>query len=280
MTTTTTGFNSSFLTHKQSIDAVLFFGRDRIIIAAWAIICGKHTYAGFHLCRRQPVVGSVQPEEVGVAEHQLAAGVAFPFRHLLFLLLDQHNDFPPPHHTPVSKELVRHYISEAWRINPYISKETTETVIGVYIHMRDESNETSKMSKKQTYTSALLAQLRLATAHARLRISDEVHESDIIEAVRHMHQSKASLDDDDDDNNNGGGEENFNARIFEHIKRLAGDDEERSFIAARRRAIDAGHNPTEKRRKRRSARWWRQGGRTEWKNCGEHIWNMAYYDKK
>ena len=145
--------------------------------------------------------------------------------------------------------------------------------------MRDESNETSKMSKKQTYTSALLAQLRLATAHARLRISDEVHESDIIEAVRHMHQSKASLDDDDDDNNNGG-EDNFNARIFEHIKRLAGDDEERSFIAARRRAIDAGHNPTEKRRKRRSARWWRQGGGTEWKNCGEHIWNMAYYDKK
>jgi len=215
------------------------------------------------LAAANPLWGRYDPKKSASQNINLPPALLSRFD-LLFLLLDkpdhetdlmlarhithvhQHNDFPPPQHTPVSKELVRHYISEARRINPYISKETTETVIGMYIHMRDESNESSKMSKKQTYTSArtLLALLRLATAYARLRMSDEVHESDIIEAVRLMHQSKASLDDDDDDDDDDG-EENSNARIFEHIKRLAGDDEEISFVAARRRAIDAGYNDTQ-----------------------------------
>jgi DNA replication licensing factor MCM7 len=214
------------------------------------------------LAAANPLWGRYDPKKSASKNINLPPALLSRFD-LLFLLLDkpdhetdlmlakhithvhQFNDFPPPQHTPVSKELVRNYITEARRLSPYISKEVTETVIGMYIHMREESSEGSKASKKQTYTSArsLLAILRLASAYARLRMSEEVHESDIIEAVRLMHQSKASLDDDSERENDG--EENASARIFEHVKRLVGDDTEVSFVVARRRAVDAGYNDTQ-----------------------------------
>lgn len=45
----------------------------------------------------------------------------------------QHNDFPPSSAEPVGKELVRNYIAEAKRFDPYISKELTEKIVGMCV---------------------------------------------------------------------------------------------------------------------------------------------------
>lgn len=60
-----------------------------------------------------------------------------------------------------------------------------------YVDLRQDARN----SKDVTFTSArnLLAILRLSTALARLRLSNEVEKEDINEAIRLMEMSKASL---------------------------------------------------------------------------------------
>lgn len=61
----------------------------------------------------------------------------------------------------------------------------------MYVSMREHARN----SKDSTFTSprVLLAALRLSTALARIRMADEVTEGDVVEAVRLMEASKASL---------------------------------------------------------------------------------------
>jgi DNA replication licensing factor MCM7 len=207
------------------------------------------------LAAANPLWGRYDPKKSAAQNINLPPALLSRFD-LLFLMLDrpdhesdlklakhityvhQNNDFPPLLHTPVERELLRHYIGEARQHQPFISKEITETIVGMYIHMREDS---TKASAKQSYTTArtLLGILRLSTAYARLRMADEVHESDVHEAVRLMHQSKASLDDDDDEDGEGRGD-NVSAKIFEHFKRLAGEKTTVTYASARRRALDNG----------------------------------------
>jgi len=165
---------------------------------------------------------------------------------LLFLLLDrpnvqddlrlanhityvhQHNDFPPiTTGEPINKNLLRQYIAEARRYNPYVSKELTETIIGMYVNMREDSQAEGR---DQMFTSArtLLAMLRVASALARIRMSNEVLESDIEEAARLMHESKASLRDEDDEDGRGQ-DENPIFKIFDILNMALRNKEKQSI---------------------------------------------------
>jgi len=65
-----------------------------------------------------------------------------------------------------------------------------------YVEMR----KAARNEKDQTFTSPrnLLAILRLSTALARLRMSDEVVKGDVQEAIRLMEMSKQSVNEIDD----------------------------------------------------------------------------------
>ena len=151
---------------------------------------------------------------------------------LLFLLLDrpnvqsdlrlanhityvhQHNDYPPiTNGEPINKNLLRQYIAEARRFDPYISPDLHETITGMYVNMREDSQSGGK---DDTFTSprTLLAMLRISTALARIRMSNEVLESDVEEAARLMHESKASLYDEDEQDSSGK-DENPIFKIFD-----------------------------------------------------------------
>jgi len=156
---------------------------------------------------------------------------------LLYLLLDKadveadtrlaqhithvhrHNDFPPLATEPIPKELIRQYCAEAKRFQPYISKELRDTIVGIYTTMRDAS---VRDQKGQTYTSArtLLAILRISTALCRIRMSNEVLQSDVEEAARLMIECKSDLNDDDDDVKRGDADSVI-GQIFQIVKDVA-----------------------------------------------------------
>ncbi|KXS17754.1 MCM-domain-containing protein [Gonapodya prolifera JEL478] len=129
---------------------------------------------------------------------------------LLFLILDkadddddtrlakhvtyvhQHLKQPP---TPdsnrlVSIDLMKQYISRARQFRPRLSKQVADYVVNQYVKMRGDQT-----TRELQYTSArtLLSIIRMATAKARLRFSDEATEEDVREAVRLLDVSKSSL---------------------------------------------------------------------------------------
>ncbi|KAA3674234.1 DNA replication licensing factor MCM7 [Paragonimus westermani] len=74
---------------------------------------------------------------------------------------------------------------------PTVPAHLADYLVGAYVEMRKEA----KVNKEMTYTSArtLLAIMRLSTARARLRATNEVSKSDIDEAMRLMEASRASI---------------------------------------------------------------------------------------
>jgi DNA replication licensing factor MCM7 len=80
----------------------------------------------------------------------------------------------------------------AKQYQPFISKDLTDYITSVYVNIREEGQTDTEM---MTFVSArtLLAILRLATALARLRFSNQVVQDDVEEALRLMHMSKATL---------------------------------------------------------------------------------------
>lgn len=132
---------------------------------------------------------------------------------LLFLLLDKpdmENDLALAEHVTyvhrngrnpaletevLSPEFIRTYIAQARKCTPFVPKELTEYIVMAYSNLRHEE---SQAKEELTYTTArtLLAILRLSTALARIRFDTEVLQSDVDEAMRLMHISKASLYDD------------------------------------------------------------------------------------
>lgn len=91
--------------------------------------------------------------------------------------------------------LIRRYIDLCKRKNPTVPKELTEFIVERYVSMRKEARN----NRDTSFTSArnLLAILRLATALARLRLADTVEKDDILESMRLLEMSKASLKQDD-----------------------------------------------------------------------------------
>lgn len=100
------------------------------------------------------------------------------------------------------------FISQARKFQPYVPRELADYIVTAYTNMRREE---SQATEEFTYTTArtLLGILRLSTAlvilqlmnvvinlmhqKARVRFDEEVTQSDIDEAIRLMHVSKASL---------------------------------------------------------------------------------------
>lgn len=99
---------------------------------------------------------------------------------------------PPLETEAFSPEFIRAFISQARRYNPYVPKELTDYIVSAYTNMRKEEAESAI---EFTYTTArtLLGILRLSTSLARVRFDDVVRQGDVDEAMRLMHESKASL---------------------------------------------------------------------------------------
>lgn len=98
---------------------------------------------------------------------------------------------PPTNTKPLDMSLMRRYIALCKRKDPAISQELTDYIVGAYVDLRREARN----NKDTTFTSArnLLGIVRLSTALARLRLSDMVDRDDVVEALRLLEMSKASL---------------------------------------------------------------------------------------
>lgn len=98
---------------------------------------------------------------------------------------------PPQEFQSLDMGLIRRYLDLCKRKNPCVPHELTDYIVDVYVSMRKEARNTRDM----TFTSArnLLAILRLATALARLRLSNAVEREDVGEAMRLLEMSKISL---------------------------------------------------------------------------------------
>ncbi|GMT32758.1 hypothetical protein PFISCL1PPCAC_24055 [Pristionchus fissidentatus] len=92
---------------------------------------------------------------------------------------------------PLDMVTVRRYIAMCKKKEPVVEEKLREKLVEMYVEMRRESRE----SDDSTFTSPrlLLSVIRMATALARLRLSDRVNSSDIDESIRLMHSSKSSL---------------------------------------------------------------------------------------
>eukprot|EP00043_Microstomoeca_roanoka_P006815 m.66197 g.66197 ORF g.66197 m.66197 type:complete len:728 (-) comp13580_c1_seq2:66-2249(-) len=128
---------------------------------------------------------------------------------LMFLLLDRpdidadlrlarhityvhaHNDFPVDEREPLDKEFLRNYVAYAKTFQPFIGPELTDHITGVYAKIREDQEE--NVDDTHITARTLLAILRLSTALAKLRFTEEVELGDFEEALRLMHSSKASV---------------------------------------------------------------------------------------
>eukprot|EP00048_Salpingoeca_helianthica_P003471 m.67637 g.67637 ORF g.67637 m.67637 type:complete len:729 (+) comp12719_c0_seq5:22-2208(+) len=162
------------------------------------------------LAAANPLYGRYNPKKTATQNINLPAALLSRFD-LLFLLLDRpdteadlrlakhiayvhtHESFPPLEHPPLDKIFVRNYISVAKSYSPFVSPELTDFIVGIYVHMRQEEAKDKEVS---TYTSprSLLGVLRLASALARLRLSERVDQADVEEALRLIHASRVSLE--------------------------------------------------------------------------------------
>lgn len=98
---------------------------------------------------------------------------------------------PPTTSKPLDMSLMRRYIALCKRKEPSISADLSDYIVSAYVDLRRDARN----NKEHTFTSArnLLGIVRLSTALARLRLSDIVDKDDVVEALRLLEQSKASL---------------------------------------------------------------------------------------
>ncbi|EPS63843.1 hypothetical protein M569_10940, partial [Genlisea aurea] len=115
-------------------------------------------------------------------------------RHVLHV--HQAKESPDLGFTPLEPSVLRAYISAARKISPVVPRELQEYVASAYASIRQEE---AKSNTPHSYTTArtLLSILRISSALARLRFSEQVAQSDVDEALRLMQMSKFSLYSDD-----------------------------------------------------------------------------------
>ncbi|KAJ3096365.1 Mcm2-7 hexameric complex component, partial [Phlyctochytrium bullatum] len=87
--------------------------------------------------------------------------------------------------------ILRHYIAMARTFNPILSAKSAGYLVNMYTQIRKKDNELSEL--QYTCARTLLSIIRLSTALARLRFSEEVDQGDIEEAFRLLEASKSSV---------------------------------------------------------------------------------------
>lgn len=104
----------------------------------------------------------------------------------------KHSRQPPSEIQPLDMSLMRRYIDLCKKKTPTVPVELTDFLVDSYVDLRKDSRSSSTDT---TFTSArnLLAILRIATALAKLRLSDLVEKEDVVEAMRLLEMSKISL---------------------------------------------------------------------------------------
>lgn len=83
------------------------------------------------------------------------------------------------------------YISYArTNIQPTITQSAADTLVSSYVSMRSLGADVSASEKRITATTRQLeSMIRLSEAHAKMRLSPRVEESDVLEAVRLIHSA-------------------------------------------------------------------------------------------
>eukprot|EP01015_Nassula_variabilis_P033724 TRINITY_DN8157_c0_g2_i1.p2 TRINITY_DN8157_c0_g2~~TRINITY_DN8157_c0_g2_i1.p2 ORF type:complete len:141 (+),score=32.06 TRINITY_DN8157_c0_g2_i1:83-505(+) len=116
-------------------------------------------------------------------------------RHIAYV--HKHNSYPQMDYEVLDPTFIRAYVAQAKKFNPRIPKNLHAFIVQRYVDKRKEHNDIKRKGYAYTTPRTLLAIIRLAQAHARLRFSDEVNQNDIDEALRLMESSRSSIEDDD-----------------------------------------------------------------------------------
>ncbi|PSN40226.1 DNA replication licensing factor Mcm7 [Blattella germanica] len=150
----------------------------------------------------------------------------------------QHSRQPPTNVQALEMQIMRRYLALCKRYQPVIPEDLTDYIVDSYVEMRKEARN----GKDMTFTSArnLLAILRLSTALARLRLSDNVDKDDVKEAIRLTEMSKISLNNTED---RPGRVQNVMDKIYSVIRELAGDSKRVKMADVMERCTSKGHKP-------------------------------------
>ncbi len=110
---------------------------------------------------------------------RLAQHVAYVHLH------NRHPELPNAAET-IPIDVMRQYIALARSHEPVVMPATTDFLVNAYVDLRRRGDE-------DTTPRVLLSVIRMATALARLRFSEEVDVSDVEEALRLMDASRSSI---------------------------------------------------------------------------------------
>ncbi|KAF7989398.1 hypothetical protein HCN44_008072 [Aphidius gifuensis] len=205
------------------------------------------------LAAANPAYGRYNPKRTIEQNIQLPAALLSRFD-LLWLIQDRanrENDLrlaqhithvhrtgvqPVTDNQALDMDLMRRYIAMCKKIEPTVNEDITDYIVNSYVKMRTESRN----SHDKTFTSArnLLAVLRLATALARLRLSDTVEKDDVAEANRLVAESKSSINNSELQTTNN--HQSMSSRIFRYIAELADNSKTVTVAEILERCIPQG----------------------------------------
>lgn len=144
-------------------------------------------------------------------DEELASHVCF---------VHQHNRQPDLGFVPLAPAAIRTYINRARAFRPTVPQEVGDYVVQQYIAMRKELYRQQDLIKKFSHITprTLLGVLRLAQAHARVRLLNVVGFEDVEEALRLIQVLKTLMEDDD---HSGRDDELATLKIFQYLRHLA-----------------------------------------------------------
>lgn len=138
-------------------------------------------------------------------------------RHVTYV--HQYEKHPTLESNPVPREVMQAYIQAAQACEPYVPEELTNYIVEPYVSLRTEEARAAATGTAMLTARQLLSIMRLAQAHARLRLADTVEEQDVDEAMRLLHSSKASIL--AEATEGGRDEDSIMSRIYEVLRDLA-----------------------------------------------------------
>ncbi|KAG5181423.1 minichromosome maintenance protein [Tribonema minus] len=142
-------------------------------------------------------------------------------RHVTYV--HQHGANPELDFVPLDPTFIKHYISQARTVEPYIPAELAPYVVEAYVELRQADAEGPSDQTAMT-ARQLLSILRLSQALARLKFYEAVTTDEVEEAIRLTHISKASLANESDGAGgmqSGAATEDVTSRIYGLIRDTA-----------------------------------------------------------